>query len=71
MRTSYGIIEGLGSYVLTELGKMNFYPVSEQDVNLAKLRMLSTPSVFSKLVKRSDGEKLPSTAIVKGIDFRP
>src|SRR5438128_820150 len=61
---TYGIIEGWGSYGLTELGRNYFYPTSEIDAQEAKLAMFTTPELFKKLVARFDGEKLPTTAIL-------
>src|SRR5262245_29762768 len=63
----FGIIEGRGSYTLTELGRRYFYPQSEQDQVAAKLRMFSTPPAFLRIITRFDGEPLPKTEILVNI----
>jgi hypothetical protein len=64
---AFRIIEGWGSYGLTEIGRKYFYPQSENDKQMAVLTMFVTPTVFSFIVKRFDGEKLPSTEIMGNI----
>jgi len=63
----FNIAEGWGSYGLTEVGRMYFYPQSEKAKSLALLRMFVAPMTFEALVKRFDGEKLPSTDILGNI----
>jgi hypothetical protein len=63
----YGIIEGWGTYGLTDLGKQYFYPTTDQDVEKAILQMFSFPPVFSKLISRFDGGKVPMAAILGNI----
>lgn len=63
----FGIVEGWGAYNLTETGRMFFYPQAENDPQSALLRMLSKPAAFDLIIKRFDGEKLPSTQIMGNI----
>ncbi|MGA3169402.1 MAG: hypothetical protein ABSE62_00155 [Chthoniobacteraceae bacterium] len=63
----FGIIDGWGSYTLTDAGKRYFYPTSETDKIQAGLSFLSKPQSFGILLRRFDGEKLPSTAMLGNI----
>jgi hypothetical protein len=63
----FGIIEGWGSYTLTESGRKYFYPQSDNDKNEAVLTMFLTPPAFEFIVKRFDGDKLPTTEIMGNI----
>ncbi len=63
----FGIIEGWGSYALTETGRKYFYPQSENDKNEAILKLFLNPPAFSFIVKRFDGDKLPTTEIMGNI----
>lgn len=63
----FGIIEGWGSYGLSEHGKAYFYPTSEQDKSRALLSMLAFPPIFKSLITRFDGEKLPNIQVIGNI----
>jgi len=63
----FGIVEGWGTYSLTETGRMYFYPTSEQDRIQAGLMMLKAPDPFEKLISRFDGERLPTTELLGNI----
>lgn len=64
---TFGIIEGWGEYGLTETGRNYFYPQSNEAQQQALLSLFITPSAFAFLLKRFDGEKLPSSDIVGNI----
>ena len=63
----FGIIQGWGEYGLTELGRNYFYPQSEKAKTDALLSMFLTPRAFAFIVKRFDGERLPTTEIMGNI----
>ena len=63
----FGIIDGWGSYLLTEQGRRYFYPTGDSDRVSAGLFFLSRPAAFSVLIRRFDGEKLPATSILGNI----
>jgi hypothetical protein len=64
---AFGLISGRGSYSLTELAKQFFYPTDDQQKRVAQLRMIKGPVVFEKLIERFDGNKLPSSEMLKNI----
>src|SRR2546425_3900593 len=64
---SFGIINGWGSYHLTDIGKLYFYPLTQQAAEAAKLVMLTTPAVFALIIQRFDGEKLPSNEMIGNV----
>ena len=57
---AFGLIEGRGSYSLTDLAKQYFYPTVENGKEVAALKALSFPRAFSILVQKFDGGKLPA-----------
>jgi hypothetical protein len=63
----FGIITGWGTYKLTDLGQAYFYPVREQDERAAALTILGTPPAFAFIIKRLDGEKLPTNEMIGNI----
>ena len=63
----FGIIEGWGSYTLTEHGRKYFYPTNDSEKTAAELHFLKKPAAFAILVKRFDGEKLPPVATLGNI----
>ena len=64
---SYRLIDGWGSYSLTEESKRYFYPMTEVDKMNASLSFLSAPPPFDLLIKRFDGEKLPSNEMLGNV----
>lgn len=64
---AYGIIGGWGSYSLSDFGRAYFYPTNESDKLEAALQMLAVPPVFGHLIKRFDGERLPSNEMLGNI----
>ncbi len=63
----FGIIDGWGSYVLTEQGRRYFYPTDDAAKTDAGMYFLTKPAAFSILINRFDGEKLPSVAMLGNI----
>lgn len=55
---SFGMIEGRGSYRLTEAGRKYFYPENEAQKQQAALTFFASPSTFSDIIKRFDGGKV-------------
>lgn len=67
---SFGLIEGRGSYRLTDQAKRYFYPATEDDRRRAQLAFLASPPVFNEIIKRFDGNKLPAPAMLANILHR-
>lgn len=67
---TYGAIEGRGDSALTETSKRYFFPTTETDKSLALLEMFATPTAFSELLKRFDGDRLPTREILGNILHR-
>jgi hypothetical protein len=61
---TFGIVEGRGEFSLTSNGKRYFYPTSEQEKKLAQLAFLAAPSVFSQLLEKFDGNRLPNAEML-------
>jgi hypothetical protein len=57
---AYGMIEGKGAYRLSESAKRYFLPTGESDKEQALLDLFASPQLYSQLIKRFDGQKLPS-----------
>lgn len=57
---AFGLIDGRGSYSLTELSRQYFYPMVDNGQRTAAVKLLSFPKAFSVLVQKFDGGKLPS-----------
>jgi hypothetical protein len=64
---AFGLIEGRGSYSLTELAKQYFYPTVENGKESAAVKSLTFPKAFSILVQKFDGGKLPSIDMIGNI----
>lgn len=64
---AFGVIDGRGSYSLTDLGKQYFYPTVENGKEAAAVKMLTFPKSFSILVQKFDGGKLPSNEMIGNI----
>ncbi len=67
---SFGLIEGRGSYRLTDQAKRYFYPATEDDRRRAQLAFLASPPVFNEIIKRFDGNKLPAPTMLANILHR-
>jgi hypothetical protein len=64
---AYRIIDGRGTYTLTEQGKRYFIPESESDKNSSLLFFLGSPSVFNKFIARYDGNKMPQSSFLLNV----
>jgi hypothetical protein len=67
---AFGFLEGRGDQQLTELAKRYFFPTTESDKSLALLDAFSTPTAFAGLLKRFDGDRLPTREIISNIAHR-
>ncbi len=66
----FGLIEGHGAYMLTEVAKRYYFPTAESDKSAALLDIFSTPFAFKELLRRFDGDKLPTRQILANIMHR-
>jgi hypothetical protein len=64
---AFGIIEGRGSYGLTDLGREYFYPTIENGQKVAAVKLLTFPNAFAGLVGKFDGAKLPTIEMLGNI----
>lgn len=64
---AFGLIDGRGSYSLTELAKQYFYPTVENGKEAAAVKALTFPKAFAILVQKFDGGKLPSLDMIGNI----
>jgi hypothetical protein len=64
---TFGLVDGWGTYTLTDQAKRYFYPTTESDKTNASLSILSSPSSFRLLIDRFDGVKLPSNDMMGNI----
>lgn len=68
---AYGLIVGSrGEYRLTDAAKRYFFPSSDSEKRQATLEILSAPTIFSELIKRFDGNKIPSTEMLANVLMR-
>jgi len=67
---AFGVIDGHGDYSLTEISKRYYFPTTETDKSLALLDAFSAPPAFAELLKRFDGDKLPTRDILGNILHR-
>jgi hypothetical protein len=68
---AYGLIAGGRSgYRLTDAGKRYFFPSNESEKRQASLGFLSTPAIFSEIIKRFDGNKIPNTEMLANVLMR-
>ena len=64
---AFGLVEGRGSYSLTDLAKQYFYPTVENGKESAAVKSLTFPKSFSILVQKFDGGKLPQIEMIGNI----
>lgn len=64
---AFGLIEGRGSYSLTDLAKQYFYPTVENGKESAAVKSLTFPKAFALLVQKFDGGKLPAIEMIGNI----
>lgn len=66
----FGVIEGFGSYVLTEIAKHLYFPTSESDKANAMIDIFMAPPAYQELIKRFDGNRIPTKDILGNIMHR-
>lgn len=64
---AFGLIDGRGSYSLTETAKQYFYPTVENGKESAAVKSLTFPKAFALLVQKFDGGKLPPIEMIGNI----
>ena len=64
------MIEGRGSYRLTDTAKRYFFPANDNDRQHAQLIFLGSPLVFNGIIKRFDGNRLPAPGMLANILHR-
>lgn len=64
---SFGLLEGWGSYSLTETARQYFFPTVENGKEDAAIKLLTTPKAFAILVQKFDGGKLPQVQMIGNI----
>ena len=67
---AFGLIEGRGTYTLSELAKQHFFPTDDGQDRVAILRVLKAPQAFEELIDRFDGTKVPGTELLSNILHR-
>lgn len=68
---SFGLLEGRGTYTLSELANEFFFPTEEHQPRRAILRAVRMPIVFEKLIDRFDGSRLPSPTLLTNLLMQP
>ena len=58
------LVDGRGSYRLTDTAKRYFFPTTEKDQMTALLDMVNGPPLFRSLISRYDGTRLPTQAML-------
>jgi hypothetical protein len=66
----FGLVEGRGEYELSELAKRFYFPTSDSGKSSALLEIFATPPSFKEILRRFDGDKLPSREILGNILHR-
>lgn len=64
---TFGMIDGWGSYTLTDRGREYFFPTAEGNKAAALKSFFSTPTVFKMLITRFSGTKLPTNELISNI----
>lgn len=64
---AFGLISGRSDYSLTEAAKRYYFPTNEGDKSNALLEFLAAPSSFAEVIRRYDGDKLPSREILGNV----
>jgi hypothetical protein len=67
---SFGLLEGWGTYTLTDIAKEYFYPTDDGQKRRALLKALKSPSVFAQLIDRFDGSRLPAGSLLTNVIHR-
>jgi hypothetical protein len=63
----FGLIHGRGAYSLTETAKRYFFPEDGAAPRRALLEFFAKPAAFDKLIRRFDGNALPSSSSLANI----
>lgn len=63
----FGIIEGHGSFKLTQAGSGYFLPTLPAESRQAELSFLVAPKAFELLVDRFDGSSLPTAKVIANV----
>lgn len=66
----FGIIQGWGSYSLTDAAKLFFYPSDPHQQRRSLLEMIKSPPAFGVLIDRFDGTRLPEVGLIANILHR-
>jgi hypothetical protein len=67
----YGMIEGgRNGYRLTEDAKRYFFPSSEGEKRNAFLMLLKSAPIFAEIIKRFDGNRIPSSDLLANVLLR-
>jgi hypothetical protein len=66
----YGMIEGRGDYRLTDGAKRYFFPSSEAEKRQATLQLLSSAPIFAEIIKRFDGNRIPTSDMLANVLLR-
>ena len=66
----YGLVEGRGTYTLTDVARRYYFPTSDTERQQALLEMVSAPACFGELIKKFDGAKIPEKSILANILHR-
>lgn len=67
----YGMIEASrNGYRLTDYAKHYFFPSSESEKRTALLMMLKAAPIFAEIIKRFDGNKLPTPDLLSNVLLR-
>jgi hypothetical protein len=66
----YDLIAGRGTYRLTETAMRFFHPTNPNDSRLAQLAMIKAPPLFSALIDRFDGSRLPNIDLLINVLHR-
>jgi hypothetical protein len=64
---TFGMIEGRGTYRLTDLGQRYFLPTTENESRLAELAFFRAPKAFAALIDRFDGNAIPSSGVLANL----
>jgi len=67
---AFKLVEGHGSYSLSDSAKRYFYPTSESQKTEAASEILSSPVAFQVIIHKFSGEKLPKPEIIANIMHR-
>lgn len=64
---AFGMIEGRGTYSLTDRARRFFWPTDENEKSKSAIEILSQPVSFALIIHRFSGQKLPNNEILGNI----